>query len=199
LPGSALLRALNGIAPDIFFTAAVEVEEAFRVRAAIRRRYRYFEPASDRRAGVWAETAKRFHGSIDVRSFGRGISSVRPLLRRVESIDVRRRGKWLTVDVVAPAFVWGMVRKIISAFREVDSGRLDLSDLESALQGIRRLTLPLAEPEFLVLWEVEYPVEWKHKATRPSRNQQRYAKQAKDQAEVRSQILQRLWPGLLQE
>ncbi|MCI4322345.1 MAG: hypothetical protein L3K05_08590, partial [Thermoplasmata archaeon] len=43
LPGAGLLRALNGLRPEIFFTAATEVEEAFRPRAARSRTYRYWE------------------------------------------------------------------------------------------------------------------------------------------------------------
>ena len=38
-PPTALLRALNGIEPDIFFTAATAVPESFRVRSAVRRVY----------------------------------------------------------------------------------------------------------------------------------------------------------------
>ena len=50
LPSAALLRGLNGIAPPIFFSHAREVDEAFRVRGARERVYRYYQ-AGDRALG----------------------------------------------------------------------------------------------------------------------------------------------------
>lgn len=175
LPPGAVLRALNGIAPDIFFTALTPVPEEFSPRSAIRRWYRYFEPAEGHRLESWQEAAARFHGEIDVRSFGRDLPIARPSVRRVESVRVRRSTpRWFVVDVRAPSFVWGMVRKIVAALRKVDDGSLSLSGLEAALRGQHRLMLPLAEPEGLVLWDVAYAVPWLREWTGPNRRQSRY-------------------------
>ena len=81
----------------------------------------------------------------------------RPLWRTVESVRLRPRDEGAEIEVHAPSFVWGMVRKIVGALREVDQGRLPLDRLSSAIAGKERLTLPLAEPEGLVLWDVQYP------------------------------------------
>jgi len=169
--GPALLRCLNGIAPDIFCTEASAVPEEFRVRRAAGRVYRYFEPCDPTLVDRWKEAATLFRGSIDVRSFGRGLSAAGPTYRPVESLEVATIPGGLMLEVGAPSFVWGMVRKIVGALREYAGGRLTLARLRDAIQGRVRLTLPLAEPERLVLWDVEYPIAWDVSWSGPNRHQ----------------------------
>jgi tRNA pseudouridine38-40 synthase len=193
LPASAVLRALNGIAPEIFFRAISEVPPEFSVRAATVRRYRYFEPAAGHRLGRWQRAAAKFRGEVDVRSFGRDLPVDRPTLRVVEEVRVRPLGtRWLQVDVRAPSFVWGMVRKIVAALRKVDAGQLALPQLEAALRGAERLTLPLAEPEGLVLWEVTYPVRWSDRWAGPNRAQTRYFAELTRHARLQETIAREL-------
>ncbi len=153
----ALLRALNGIDPAIWFTAARTIPEDYRVRGAVRRIYRYFEAPDGKPHDLADAATALFSGTVDVRSFGRGLPSETPVLRLIEAVTVQRSpdgGR--TLEVRAPSFVWGEVRKIVAALREVDAGRLDLDQLRAALAGENRLTLPTVAPEPLVLWEVEY-------------------------------------------
>ncbi len=93
------------------------------------------------------------------------------------------------IEVRAPSFVWGMVRKIVAALREVDSERLSISRLRDAVEGATRLTLPLAEPEPLVLWEVEYPMAWEHVWTGPNLHQARGLELARTALWVRDRVL----------
>ena len=189
LEGPALLRALNGVAPEIFFTHARVVAEGFSPRAASGRWYRYFEPAAGRDIDRWRAAARLFRGEIDVRSFGRDLPSDAPAIRRVEGVTVRREGPLLTLDVRAPSFVWGMVRKIVSAVRRHDDGRLSLAQLREALDGRLRLTLPLAEADRLVLWDVEYPEPWEYRAPRLTIRQLRRRTEAFEALEVRGAVL----------
>jgi len=189
LPAMAVLRALNGIAPEIFFTAISEVPLEFSARAATGRWYRYFQPGEGHHLERWQEAAAKFRGEVDVRSFGRDLPAERPALRTIDSVRVHRSGtRWLVVDVRAPSFVWGMVRKIIATLRKVDEGTLSLARLEGALRGEHRLTLPLAEPEGLVLWDVMYPVQWSHAWGGPNRAQVRYLTELVRLARVREVI-----------
>ena len=175
MPASGLLRALNGIAPEIFFTALAEVPSGFSARAAAGRWYRYFEPSEGHDLARWREAADKFRGEVDVRSFGRDLPAGRPVVRTIEQVHVRPSGtRWMLIDLRAPSFVWGMVRKIIAALRKVDDNSLSLARLDAALRGEHRLTLPLAEPEGLVLWDVMYPVRWSHRWGGPNRAQSRY-------------------------
>lgn len=189
LPGPAVLRALNGVAPDIFCTAVVAVEEGFSPRSAIGRWYRYFEPSEGWHLSRWRSGAARFRGDIDARSFGRGLPVDRPVPRTVEAVEVHRAGRgWFVIDVKGPSFVWGMVRKIVAALRAVDDRSLSLEDLDAALGGHRRLTLPLAEPERLVLWEVRYLTPWAEEWTGPNRAQSRHLRRVVTHARLRSTI-----------
>jgi len=197
LPGPAVLRALNGVAPDIFFTAIRGVPDGFSARAAVGRTYRYFERAEGHRLARWKAGAARFRGDVDVRSLGRDIPAHHPLRRTIERVDVRRVGSlWICIEVRAPSFVWGMVRKIIGALRQVDAGRLSLPRLEAALRGEVRLTLPLAEAEGLVLWEVDYGVPWSREWTGPNRAQSRYLMQLVHSAQLQERIADELPGGL---
>ena len=178
LDGPVLLRRLNTIAPSLFFTAAASVPAAFRVRGATRRVYRYFDPRSyTDLAGVQA-AAQLFRGRIDVRSFGRSIRRDAPQWRSVESVAVTPTGSGQVVEVRALSFVWGMVRKIVGALREVDTGHLSTERLGAAIAGQERLTLPMAEPEGLVLWEVEFPLPWAVSWWGPNRHQAEFYRSA---------------------
>jgi tRNA pseudouridine38-40 synthase len=194
--GPVVLRALNGVSPGMFFTAAAPLPPDFRVRRALRRVYRYYEPAGGHDLGRWQSAARLFAGTVDVRSLGRGLPSDAPVWRTVESVGVEPRGEVLVVEVRAPSFVWGMVRKIVAALREVDRGRLSSARLSAALAGRTRLTLPMAEPEGLVLWEVEYPFAWQVQWTGPNRHQSRWWGSQRGSLRVRSGLLDALEQGL---
>jgi len=193
--GPILLRALNGISPEIFFTAATPLPDGVRVRGAIRRVYRYFEPLGDHDLGRWQTAARVFSGTLDVRSLGRGMPTGVPIHRSVESVRVERRSDILLVEVRAPSFVWGMVRKIVGALRAVDLGQLTLARLSAALAGQDRLTLPMAEPERLLLWEVEYPFPWTLRWAGPNRHQARHWALSREAASVRANLLTAIAEG----
>ena len=193
--GSTLLRSLNGIAPDIFFTAASEVPEGFRERGAIRRIYRYFEPTPPQDLRRVIEAGRLFTGTVDVRSFGRGLPSSTPVWRSIEAVRLLSESDGVVVEVRAPSFVWGMVRKVVAALREVDAGRLTMSRLVDALAGAERLTLPMAEPEPLVLWTVEYDVPWEFFWNGPNRHQARWWNTVQDGLVARRRVLEALAEG----
>ncbi|MCI4335843.1 MAG: tRNA pseudouridine(38-40) synthase TruA [Thermoplasmata archaeon] len=194
LTASRLLRTLNGLVPDVFFTHAVEVEGGFLPRRAAGRTYRYLEPIGDHEVGRWRALAKGFVGSFDVRSFGRGLPADRPTVRTLTRADVTQEGEWLVVELEGRSFVWGMVRKIIAALDAAESGALSEASLEAARRGDRRLALPLAEPEGLILWEVHYPFGWGAEPAALSRPQQRFWDDQRLRGARRSAVLSRVAP-----
>ncbi|MCI4368262.1 MAG: hypothetical protein L3K09_01685 [Thermoplasmata archaeon] len=189
-----LLRALHGVSEDIFFSRIATVPEEFRVRSALERRYRYWERPGSEVPALWKEAAALFRGTVDVRSFGRGLGTAGPVWRDFHSLGASSEADWVIVDLRAPSFVWGMVRKIISALRQLETGRLTVDRLASALRGERTISLPLAEPERLVLWEVSYPVPWTHHAAVRSRRTDPFHSLVVAAA-ARKEILARIRPG----
>jgi tRNA pseudouridine38-40 synthase len=198
LPAPALLRALNGLAPEVFFTEAREVDARFAVRSASWREYHYFEPSAGRAPARWRELLPNLSGKrIDVRSFGRSIPGVQPQWRPIDRVAVVERTGYFRFEIRAPGFVWGMVRKLVSAFRAVERGELPAEEFRSALEGRSRLALPLAEPERLLLWEVDFGLPRGVLAVRPSRGQRRYFGQQLEDSALRAPFLGQLLEGEL--
>ena len=193
LTSTALVRALNGIAPEIYFTASAPVPSEFRVRRALRRVYRYFEPGRHN-VERWNAVARRLVGDLDVRSFGRAVPLKVPTIRSVASIQARPCPGGMVLEVAAPSFVWGQVRKMVAALRAVEREELTEDDLTAAARGEVQLTLPLAEPERLVLWEVELPVRWESTWTGPNRRQQAHLERASALAWSRAEMFVELPP-----
>lgn len=192
-PGPQLLRRLNGIAPDLRFLRATPIGPEVNIRHARWREYRYFEPAAGHDAPAFQRACRLFAGRLDVRSLGRGLPADSPVWRDVEGVWVRPLGPWLCVEVRAPSFVWGMVRKIIGAMGELESGRLEPEELATALAGHRRLTLPMAPPEPLVLWRIDLGLRWRYRSEGPTRGQLRHAAEQARQVLVGTAILRAVY------
>jgi tRNA pseudouridine38-40 synthase len=192
--GPALLRALNGLAPDLFFTRLRAVDADFRPRSAEHRTYRYFEPREGHDIDRWRTTAQLLAGRLDVRSLGRGLPPDRPTIRDVDSVRVGTEGVWMVIEVQARSFVWGMVRKMVAALRAVESGTVTEHQLATALKGRGRLALPLAEGDRLILWDVTYPDEWPAGDARFTIRQERYWESLRTAAAWRAELVDRLDP-----
>ncbi|MFZ0700163.1 MAG: methyltransferase domain-containing protein [Thermoplasmata archaeon] len=192
LAGPALLRALNGTAEDVFFNAAREVDETFRVRSATHRVYRYYLPGDEHRARHLEEGARLLGSSVDARTFGRGVPTDRASLRPIESIRVNATARGIWIEVRAPSFVWGMVRKIVGGLLAWESGALSSEKLRAAARGKERLSLPLAPPDALVLWEVGHLGPWELRFERVRRHQRRYRIESARRADARVHVLDAL-------
>jgi tRNA U38,U39,U40 pseudouridine synthase TruA len=116
-----------------------------------------------------------------------------PTFRTVDAVEPKISLGWLVLDVRARAFAWGMVRKIVTALREVESGRLELADLSEAARGRRPLALSMAAPDRLVLWETKYPVRWAAKRTGAGPRPDRWLEEGIVSATARARILTELW------
>ena len=196
LEARPLLRVLNGLTSDVYFTAAAPMPETARIRQTLGRTYRYFEDPIDRDLSAYREAAALFHGRVDVRSLGRGLPSITPLWRNIERMSVREANGGWEVDVEAPSFVWGMVRKMVGACREVAEGTLPLPRLQRALDGRERLTLPIAEPEALVLWEIRYAEPWVEWWAGPNRHQSVALAATRSSARARAAVRASLNEGI---
>jgi tRNA pseudouridine38-40 synthase len=196
LPGPKLLRALNSVAPDLWFTHAAPVAREFRVRSAQRRWYRYLEPDPIGRRADWYAAARPFRGPVDVRSFARGLPPGVPCVRDLEPIRLHFSRGMLVLDIRGRSFVWGMVRKIVAALRAHAAGTLSVDAIGAAVRGERRLTLSYAEPERLILWEVRHGIRWTVRADQGTRSQALRFVRETQAVRVRTELLGSLapWP-----
>jgi len=192
LPPDALLRALNGISPEVWFTHLAAIPEDFRPRNASQRWYRYWERRATRVPEPWTEAARSLQGRVDARSFGRGLPANEPTWREIDRVEPTIDHGWLVVDVRARSFVWGMVRKIIGALREVEAGSLALGALGEAVAGQRRLAIAPAEPDRLVLWETSYPIPWELERSALTAQQERQRRSTLQSAAARNEIWSRM-------
>ncbi|HEV2317844.1 MAG TPA: hypothetical protein VGV89_09790 [Thermoplasmata archaeon] len=194
MSGPTLLRTLNAIGPEMFFTAAAEIPATFRLRAARSREYRYSLEPNEPRVEQWEGVAAPLLGRpIDVRSFSRGLPADRPAWRTLERIEIVVGPIRPQFRIVAPGFVWGMVRKLVQAFRDVSAGTLRSAHLEAAARGERRLFLALAAPQPLTLWSVEYDLDWEHRWSGATARQARYQAAQISEATARAATLGGLW------
>jgi len=142
--------ALNALLPpDVALRDVRRVEPGFNPRHAARyREYRYTvwngprSPLRERLAlgvrsplitAAMPRAGSVLEGRHDFSAVGAAIvaSPIRTVLR----VRVRRKGSEVTIDVVADAFLRGMVRRMVAALLEVGRGNIDADAVGQALVG----------------------------------------------------------------
>lgn len=154
--GRALAGVLNSLDPRIFCLGFAPVPLDFDPVRARSRRYRYLLPSAGLRMVELKRVLKLFEGRHDFTSFSRKDHPPRDTVREVTRIDVSIVGAFAQIDVEAPSFLWGQVRKIVGAAIQASSGKLTRETLLLALAGQKHLSVPLAPPEGLTLMDVSY-------------------------------------------
>jgi tRNA pseudouridine38-40 synthase len=89
--------------------------------------------------------ARRLVGTHDFRAFGRSPRAEGHTVRRIHELPVEAAGRdqeWVTITVVADAFLYGMVRRIAGALVAVGLGRRPPEWIDDLL----RATVPGPEP-----------------------------------------------------
>jgi tRNA pseudouridine38-40 synthase len=164
-------RALNGVlSDDIAIKESREVPDEFHARrSALTRWYRYTivnraaPPAIERRfvhhvrspldVAAMDEACRSLQGYHDFRAFGTG----RTTERRMAKARCQREGERVLVDLVANAFLTGMVRSVAGTLIRVGLGQLRPVEFGQILeQGSRALAGPTAPPKGLCLMAVYY-------------------------------------------
>jgi tRNA pseudouridine38-40 synthase len=144
-------RALDALLPgDVAIRGVRRAPAAFHPRHAARyREYRYTvwngprSPIRERTAlgirvpldtAAMERAGSAFVGRHDFSSFG---ATDRQPVRTVHAVRVRRSGQLVTIDVRADAFLRGMVRRIVAVLLEVGRGKLNETDVRTALAARR--------------------------------------------------------------
>jgi tRNA pseudouridine38-40 synthase len=169
LSAAELERALDALLPaDIAIHGLRRTTARFHPRYAARyREYRYTvwngprSPLRERQAlgvrvpldvAAMARAGQVLVGRHDFSAFG---AADRRPVRTVHWVRVRRKGSEVTIDVVADAFLRGMVRRIAAVLLEVGRGSMDEAAVAAALvAGRPALDGAMAPPHGLCLRRV---------------------------------------------
>ena len=154
-----IIPALNASLSGIWFYGISDMPDSFMPRHANKRRYVYYLPAEGRDLAALKKASRYFIGQHDFWNFCYNVKGKDPV-RIVSKIEIRKSGRYVTVEMEAPSFLWGMVRKVVAAILKVESGEKALSDIRDTLEGGKRCDFGVAPPEFLVLSDVCYDFEF---------------------------------------
>jgi tRNA pseudouridine38-40 synthase len=175
LDAETLRRAVNAVlAEDIAVREVAEVEADFHARYWARRREYHYRilntlvrsPLARRTSAHVArpldETAMGAAGNLlvgdhDFASFGGKMWPGGSTCRTVHRLTVSRQGDWVTVEIVANAYLSRMVRAIVGCLIAVGQGDLDVAGVESILLARDRGQAKwLAPAQGLCLVRVDY-------------------------------------------
>ena len=174
-PRAWVLGANTKLPPQIALQWAGEVTLGFHARhTAIRRVYRYCilnrsaRSALHRTRSAWIHrpldaeamhaAAQSLIGEHDFAAFRSVECQSNTTIRRVASIEVRREGDYLWLEIAANAYLHHMVRNIVGTLLTVQRE----ADPAAAMAGVlsqrdRRFAGATAPAAGLYLWRVEYP------------------------------------------
>ena len=175
-PTNNWLRGTNANLPDdISVRWLSSMDEAFHARfSATQRHYRYIiynhpcRPALLRNhvcwhyaeldAGVMAHTGRYLVGEHDFTSFRAVACQAHSPVRTIHSLEVRRSGRFIYIDVIANAFLHHMVRCIAGVLIKTGCGEQAPDWTDDVLQAKdRRVSGINASPAGLYLVKVRYP------------------------------------------
>jgi tRNA pseudouridine38-40 synthase len=150
-------RIVNSQMPeDLWAYARAEVPDDFDPRRhATSREYRYILYAPDVIERRMMEFAPQFLGTHDFTNF----SSVEPgkyPLRTIKKLEIARKGDIYLIDIEADAFLWNMVRKIVTALRLVGQNKRPNDWIVRMFDPAYREGIPPAPAAGLYLKKVNY-------------------------------------------
>ena len=175
IPEGQFARALNARLPhDIVIKESCEVRADFHPRyMAKKKTYRYQiftgatrDPFIDKYVYFYPrkldilrmqEAAKYIEGTHDFKCFCASGSAVKDTVRTVYSLEIKREGEMIALEVCGNGFLYNMVRIITGTLIEVGRGRFEPEHVKRVIEsGERELGGPTAPAEGLILKEVFY-------------------------------------------
>ncbi|WFN34429.1 tRNA pseudouridine(38-40) synthase TruA [Methanogenium sp. S4BF] len=156
LPDRARER-LNYILPgDCWCSGWAETAETFHPRFdAESRTYRYYihdDGSTD--LSLMQKAAELLPGTHNFTHFSR-LDGKNPE-KTILSSEVRAEDGFYVYEIMAPGFLWNMVRCIVTALIAVGRNELDTDDLTALLTGAPNMRhLTPAPPEGLILWDID--------------------------------------------
>jgi len=140
--------------PHIVLWAHSEVSKEFNPRRhALLREYIYIHPYQGENLELVRSACNILSGKHDYCFVAKAYNV--PTIRDV-SITVNKKGDYLIFKIVGRSFYRYLIRKILGAILSVGKGELSLEQLQYHMRTRRALDVKPAEPEGLILWNVNY-------------------------------------------
>lgn len=171
----ATVGRFNDAARDVWAWAVAELPPEVDPRRANWRWYRYLL-AGAHDVAVLRTAAKEFVGTRDFAAFAS--PDAERTRRRVDSVEIAAEDDGIVLDVRAPSFLRGMVRRIVAALLAVEKGDATPGVLREALASGRGPDLGTVAAEPLTLMDVDLGVAFRVAADRATR--ERIARRAAD-------------------
>jgi len=151
------IRVMKGL-KNIWVFGYAEVDEKFNPRYCRTKIYRYYLPAKKIDIRKMKEAAGLFVGEHDFSYFAR--VDARNPVRRMDRIDVIKKGDVIKIDFEAPSFLWNQIRRIVAAMTRYAEGKINIDDIVDALEKKKRANFGLAPAENLILLDIKYDFEF---------------------------------------
>ena len=175
MEGGRFVPALNSLLPhDVRILEAEETRADFHARFDARlRTYRYYFitrrevlPWELRYAwhlrrqpdmGQLSEYARLFRGEMDCTSFAVPTDKSKSRSRYISGASFFIEGDRLIFEISANAFLWKMVRSVAGTLIRFEEKKLTAGELQALVKSRNNaLAGPIAPPEGLFLWKVDY-------------------------------------------
>jgi tRNA pseudouridine38-40 synthase len=148
---------LNSKMNGVWCWGIADVPEDFNPRHAEQRWYRYHLPPNLEKGRI-EKGAALFVGTHDFLSYTRRAEG--DTVRTTDSVVVKRRENFITIDFKAQRFLWNMVRRMVSALLRLERRIISLEDIRNSLKGGERFNFGLAGAEELVLVDVSHDIDF---------------------------------------
>jgi tRNA pseudouridine38-40 synthase len=102
------------------------------------------------------KAAQQLVGKHDFSFVGKKTKGYKSCIREIKSIIVKRRGKYIYIDIEADGFLRGMARGIVYFLVRVGKGELNLREVSAILRGKTSYVNKLAPACGLYLLKVKY-------------------------------------------
>lgn len=156
----------NDAAKDVWAWATATVPDGFDPRRANWRWYRY-DLTGVHDAAKLRGASRPFLGTHDFAAFAS--PDAERTRRHVDSIELTDGDDGILIDVRAPSFVRGMVRRIVAGMLAVERGDAAADDLERALEAGTGADFGQVPPEPLVLMDVDLGLRFRLQIDRATR------------------------------
>ena len=149
---------------EIIFYGMKKVNEAFSPRYAKYRIYRYYIKLKGNIENL-IKICDVFSGKHNFSNFAR-IEKNKDPIRIIDNIIITKKNGFITIDFYAQTFLWNQIRRIISAVKRFDEGKITKEDISIALENPKKnVDFGLASSEPLFLKDVIYDFDFKYNST----------------------------------